>query len=191
MPTVAANTVVIHEGKVLLTKREDFEVWCLPSGGVEEGESVAQAAIRETLEETGLVVELTGLVGVYSRVGVIPDIHAVVFTGKVVGGEIKTLPGETLEVKFFAPDEIPQALSFGHGQRIHDALAGLGGSVARLQLLQSATAQTLTRQEFYKLRDESGLPRAQFYMEFLAQHGAEEGLLQAGGGEGLSHSKPV
>ncbi len=67
MPGLAVNVAVIHEGKILLTKREDFETWILPSGGVEEGESLAQAAIRETKEETGLDVELTRLVGVYSR----------------------------------------------------------------------------------------------------------------------------
>jgi hypothetical protein len=48
MPGIAVNVAVIQEGKVLLTKREDFEVWCLPSGGVEDGESLAEAALRET-----------------------------------------------------------------------------------------------------------------------------------------------
>ena len=69
MPGIAANVAVIQDGKILLTKREDFEVWCLPSGGVEDGESLAEAAIRETKEETGVDVELTRLVGVYSRLG--------------------------------------------------------------------------------------------------------------------------
>lgn len=36
MSNVAVNVAVIYEGKILLTKREDFEVWCLPSGGVEK-----------------------------------------------------------------------------------------------------------------------------------------------------------
>ena len=58
MPAITVNVAVIHENQILLTKRGDFEIWCLPSGGVEEGESVAQAAIRETKEETGLDVEL-------------------------------------------------------------------------------------------------------------------------------------
>ena len=54
MPGLAVIVAMIHDGKVLLTKREDFEVWCLPGGGVEEGESLAEAGIREVKEETGL-----------------------------------------------------------------------------------------------------------------------------------------
>jgi 8-oxo-dGTP pyrophosphatase MutT (NUDIX family) len=69
MPGLAVIVAVIDDGKVLLTKREDFEVWCLPGGGVEDGESMAEAAIRETWEEAGIQVELTRLVGVYSRLG--------------------------------------------------------------------------------------------------------------------------
>jgi len=58
MSALAVNVAVIHENKILLTQREDFETWILPSGGVEDGESLAQAAIRETKEETGLDVEV-------------------------------------------------------------------------------------------------------------------------------------
>jgi len=53
MPALGINVAVISEDRILLTKRDDFEVWCLPSGGVEEGESLAEAAVRETKEETG------------------------------------------------------------------------------------------------------------------------------------------
>ena len=89
MPGLAVNVAVIQDNKILLTQREDFETWILPSGGVEDGESIAQAAIRETKEETGLDVELTGLVGIYSRLGNMVPVHAVLFTATPVGGEIK------------------------------------------------------------------------------------------------------
>ena len=93
MPGVAVNVAVIHEEKILLTKREDFEVWCLPSGGVEEGEFLAEAAIRETKEETGVDVELTRLVGVYSRLGGMPDVHAVLYEARPIGGELQITTG--------------------------------------------------------------------------------------------------
>ena len=44
MPILGVNVAIFQEGKVLLTKRVDFEVWCLPGGEVDEGESLAQAA---------------------------------------------------------------------------------------------------------------------------------------------------
>jgi len=50
---IAVNVVVLHQGKILLPQREDFETWILPSGGVDESESVAQAAIREIKFELG------------------------------------------------------------------------------------------------------------------------------------------
>src|SRR5436190_23412523 len=96
MPGLAVLVAVIDNGKVLLTKREDFEVWCLPGGSVEEGESLAEAAIREAKEETGLDVELTRLVGVYSRLGGgMNDVHAVLYAAKSIGGEIKLQPHDT------------------------------------------------------------------------------------------------
>ena len=67
MPFLTVCVVVIEEEKVLLTKRDDFHIWCLPSGGVEDGETVVEAAIRETKEETGIDVKITRMVGIYSR----------------------------------------------------------------------------------------------------------------------------
>ena len=61
------SVAILKDNRVLLTKREDFEVWCLPGGGVDPGESIPQAAIREAREETGLTVHLTRLVGLYGR----------------------------------------------------------------------------------------------------------------------------
>lgn len=167
MPKVAVNVAVIQEGKILLTRREDFEVRCLPSGGVEEGESLAEAAIRETKEESGVDVELTRLVGVYSRLGGMTDVHAVLFAGRPIGGELRTQPGETIDVAYFALDELPEDISFGHRKRIHDALDGVSGISVRQEL--HSDEKKLSRRELYALRDQSGLSRREFYLQRIRE----------------------
>lgn len=169
MSGLAVIVAVIDNGKILLTKREDFEVWCLPGGGVEEGESLAVAGIREAKEETGLDVKLTSLVGVYSRLGGMwNDVHAVLFRAKPIGGELQTQPGETIEVTYFPFDELPQEILFGHKQRIADAINNISG-VAMKQELNLPNEDKLTRRELYELRDKSGLPRQQFYLKRIEQ----------------------
>lgn len=168
MAGIAVNVAVIHEGKILLTKREDFETWILPSGGVEEGESVAQAAIRETKEETGLDVELTRLVGIYSRLGYMPGVHAVLFTAKPIGGVIKCQEGETIAVEWFAFDKIPFPLSIGHKKRIEDAISGVSGVAVFQEIMESGQSSAkISRKNLIKLRDQSGLPRQAFWEQFV------------------------
>ena len=167
MPNLAVNVAVLHEGKILLTQREDFETWILPSGGVEDGESLAQAAIRETKEETGLDVELTRLVGIYSRLGSWWNGYMVLFAAKPVGGEIKCQEGETIAVEWFAFDELPEPLSLGHRRRIRDAIEGASGVVVLQEIHLPNVPDPLTRNELYELRDRSGLPRQEFYLQMM------------------------
>ena len=59
----SVNVVVVDEaGRLLLIHRTDNDNWALPGGALDLGESLPDAAIRETLEETGVRVEITGLV---------------------------------------------------------------------------------------------------------------------------------
>jgi ADP-ribose pyrophosphatase YjhB (NUDIX family) len=168
MPTLAVNVAVIQDGKILLTKRNDFHVWCLPSGGVEQGESIAEAAIRETKEETGIDIQLTRLVGVYSRLGGVPEIsaHAALFEARPIGGEIRIQPGETLEVRYFSLDEIPTEMFFGHQKRLEDAFHQVEGVSVRQQTSFPA-GPSLSYQELLEAIRESGMPPQEFYMQRL------------------------
>src|ERR1700678_1071217 len=63
----AVNVVVAnHAGAILLIRRTDNGNWALPRGGIDLGEPVAQPAVRETLEESGIECAITGIVGIYS-----------------------------------------------------------------------------------------------------------------------------
>lgn len=170
MPTLAVNVAVIHEGKILLTKRNDFHVWCLPGGRVEEDESVAEAAIRETKEESGIDVELTRLIGVYSRLGGIPDVnvHAVLYEAKPIGGELRIQPGETLEVRYFPADELPQEMFFGHVKRIADAMDGVQGVSVRQQT-KFVGEPAFSRKEILEMMKQSGLSPQEFYVQRIKQ----------------------
>ena len=171
MANLAVNVAVVQEGKILLTQREDFETWCLPSGGVNDGESSAQAAIRETKEETGLDVELTRLVGVYSCLGDWTSGYKILFAAKPVGGQIQCQEGETIAVEWFAYDELPSPLSLGHKRRIKDAVEGATGIVVLQELHAPNMSNKITRKELYERRDKSGLARQEFYLQMI--EGAE------------------
>lgn len=162
MMKVGVNVAIIENGKILLTKREDFEVWCMPGGGADAGESIGEAAVREALEETGLEVKLKRLAGIYSM----PRAKAwanliIVFVGQPVGGKLKAQEGEVLEMKFFPVDNLPENLLFGHRQRIADAVYGNGASAAWLQHIPFDEAEN--RQALYGLVDESGVSGSDLY----------------------------
>lgn len=171
MSNLAVNVAVMQEGKILLTQREDFETWTLPSGGVEDGESLAQAAIRETKEETGLDVELTRLVSIYSRLGSWSPGYMVLFAAKPIGGEIKCQEGETIAVGWFAFDELPSPLSLGHKRRIQDAIQGVNGAVVLQEFKLPAMPDNTTRKELMERFVKSGLSRQEFYLQMV--NGAE------------------
>ncbi len=114
-PVPAAGCVVVQHGAVLLVQRRRPPFpghWHFPSGFVEYDEDIEAAAVRETYEETGLVVEPRSIFGAYSyfddprKNGII-----ILFRAEVVGGTLR--PGDdAAAADFFAPDRLPQPLCF-------------------------------------------------------------------------------
>lgn len=130
----SANVVVAdHTGRLLLIHRTDNDNWSLPGGAMQIGESLVEAARRETVEETGVQVEITGLVGIYtdprhviadtSNDGVRQE-FSVVFTARPTGG-VPTPSGESREVRWIAVHEIGAiTMDRSMRMRINHYLAG-------------------------------------------------------------------
>jgi ADP-ribose pyrophosphatase YjhB (NUDIX family) len=107
-PRLVVTTLPITaQGELVLIRRAiqpGLGTWAQPGGFLESDETAIQGAIRETLEETCLVVEPTAIVGLYSRpqAGVV----VVAYRADIVGGKMAPTP-ESLEVRPFAIDDIP------------------------------------------------------------------------------------
>lgn len=100
--------------RVLLVRHADGNVWTTPGGMIEPGETPADAAVRETWEETGLVVELTRIVGVFGG-DLCTSTYAngdriawvsTVFEACPTAGTLRPDNVETLEVRYFGIDEL-------------------------------------------------------------------------------------
>ncbi|MFF4951583.1 NUDIX hydrolase [Streptomyces chattanoogensis] len=122
---VAASAVVTDdEGRILLQRRADSDLWALPGGGMEMADSLPGTAVREVKEETGLDVEITGLVGTYTDPrhiiaysdGEVRRQFNVCFTARIVGGAL-AISEESSEMRFVAPSEI-DGLPMHHTQRL-------------------------------------------------------------------------
>ncbi len=116
--------------KVLLTRRSDNGRWCLPGGGMDPGESAEETCVREALEETGLQVRVTKLVGIYTSPNIMVEyadggrVQPVSFSfeAEVIGGEL-SLSDETTEYGYFSVNELDAVdLLEHHRQRIEDAM---------------------------------------------------------------------
>jgi 8-oxo-dGTP diphosphatase len=116
VPLVGVGAVIIEDARVVLVKRAHPPLqaqWSIPGGVLEVGELVREAAIREALEETGLIVEPADLLGVYDRVlrnlEQRVQYHYVLidFLCRRVGGELLAA-SDAAEVGWFTREELPQ-----------------------------------------------------------------------------------
>lgn len=127
----AASAVVVDDsGAILLICRTDNELWSIPGGAMEIGESIADTVIRETREETGLEVKPVSIVGIYTNPhhvveysdGEVRQEFSICFACRLVGGELST-SDESSRVEFVTPERIDALpMSSSIRRRIEDYL---------------------------------------------------------------------
>ena len=116
-PKVATVVLVSVDDNLVLVRRgiePAMGRWSFPSGYVDRGEAVEDAAVREVNEETGLDVQLTGMVGLYSKRG--SPVVLAVYSAQVVGGAL-VAGGDAREAASFHRDDLPP-LPFLHDDQI-------------------------------------------------------------------------
>jgi len=112
----SANVIVVNkQGEILMIRRTDNNNWAVPGGGMDLGESITHAAVRETQEETGITCEITGLVGIYTNPrhvirytsnGEVRQEFSIVFTARPVDGELRP-SSESSEPQWVSAAAIP------------------------------------------------------------------------------------
>ncbi|GAT70260.1 NUDIX hydrolase [Planomonospora sphaerica] len=111
----SVNAVVTNDvGDILMIHRTDNDNWALPGGAIDLGESVPQAAVRETAEETGITCEIVGMVGIYTDPrhvilytsnGEARQEFSIVLTARAVGGS-PTTSSESREVRWVPREDV-------------------------------------------------------------------------------------
>lgn len=129
--TIGAFAIIQDpDGKFLCSLRCDMDLWNLPGGRVEPGESPWDAVIREVEEETGLQVTVEKLQGVYTK----NDRDSLVFSFvcAVTGGEL-TLTEEAREHRYIGIDDLPENMSLSQKERLRDYIAEPGNVTLKQQ----------------------------------------------------------
>lgn len=114
---VAAVTVFVLDdyGRVLLIRRTDNGLWAIPGGAQDFGEYIAETAVRETREESGIDVEVTGIVGIYTNPnhvmaysdGEVRQQFSICFRARYLAGE-PTPSSESSEVRWVSQQELDE-----------------------------------------------------------------------------------
>lgn len=120
VPSVAA-VIRDQEKKILLVKSADSNVWGIPAGAIDLGETPEEAVVREVFEETGLQIINEKIIGVFGGKkfrytyanGDEVEYLTVVFECRITGGKLKNQDGEISEIKYFNIEEMPSlAISY-------------------------------------------------------------------------------
>jgi 8-oxo-dGTP pyrophosphatase MutT (NUDIX family) len=121
----AASAVVANDrGEVLMQRRRDNDMWALPGGTMDLGESIGATAVREVFEETGLNVALDGIVGIYSDPrhiieysdGEVRQQFNICFRARLIDGTLRS-SHESTDVRWVSPEELEE-LPIHHTTRL-------------------------------------------------------------------------
>jgi len=111
--------------QIVLTKRRDLSIWCLPGGGIEPGEKLEQAASRELTEETGFYTSTLTYQGIYDIK--IPRFHPIfwdrvyTYVGTIAGGKPR-INDEVKKIEMFEVNNLPKGFLFYQKARVQDAI---------------------------------------------------------------------
>lgn len=112
----AASAIVVNDqDEILLHKRRDNQLWSLPGGAMEVGESIEQTIIREVKEETGFDVEIVKIIGIYTDSnhiieysnGEVRQQFSICFECHIISGK-KSVSSESILVEFFSKEQLSQ-----------------------------------------------------------------------------------
>lgn len=127
-----------NQGFVLLEKRSDCSMWGLPGGAIDPGESVVEAAKREVQEETGLIVQITRFIGIYSEPenrivtyldnGDVVHLVDIFLEGTILSGEL-SCSQESEALQFFDLHKLPIDIVPPAKAPLEDLVAGLSGII--------------------------------------------------------------
>lgn len=125
----AGGCIFNEKGEILLQRRGGSGKWGFPGGAIELGETPQMAAIREAKEETGLDVEVNNFIGIYTDCnmeypnGDKAQSILIAFELNAVGGELFCDNEETLELKYFSLDDMPELFCKQHEELLNDIKA--------------------------------------------------------------------
>ena len=125
-----AGAIIEKEGKILFQRRSDNGKWGLIGGLLEMNETYEEAALREVREETGLEIRLTSFLGIFHNHDMVwsngdqAHVLSALFTAEIVSGEPR-IDEESLELRFFGPDEIPEMFAEDHMAAFEAYRAGI------------------------------------------------------------------
>ncbi|MDB5324647.1 MAG: hydrolase [Phycisphaerales bacterium] len=124
----AVSVLIFNDaGEILLGQRSDNGKWATIGGICDPGESPAETAVREALEETGVTIEIERVSGVYGSPVIqypnqdLAQYVTVAFRCRIVAGTPRVADDESLDVRFFALDALPPDVSANHRTRIEHA----------------------------------------------------------------------